>query len=292
MNLALIFIGTRRFASLFPLFHSSFERHFLPSTPRTYFAFSDDPSSPSFAGRAHTQVHQTDHLPWPLITLLRFHMMRRVADQLASYDWVFYLDSDLVAQADISPEEFLPPDKDYLGVIHPGQYARYKGYLERLAYLNSPASPIARARRRLVRSAFDLADRIRDPAHATLHRYRPPFETDPASRAHIPHTGSMPPYRAGGFWGARGHLITDLLDSCIDAIDDDLSRNYIARYHDESHINRFLADREPRVHTHSPIYCHPGESAMSLPIKILHADKWTPEWLAAEEMRYRTPQHP
>lgn len=288
MNIAVIFIGTRRFRGLYPLFRGSLGEHFLPDHQRAFFVLTDEPEDPVFENPCPDLIVRIDHLPWPLVTLMRFHWMSQLSDKLVGYDWVFYLDSDMVGRGRVAATEFLPDDKDFVSVLHPGFYRRYHGYQRQLEYLHADGILLRQIRRRLVRSYWDSRDYLFNRDHYHLHHYAPPFENNSLSRAFIGRTGILPPYRAGGIWGGRGPVFHELLSTCSDAVNDDLSRNLIARYHDESHINRFFHDHADRTATLDSSYCYPENGNLDLPVRLLHADKWTPAWLASEEMRYRT----
>ena len=60
-----------------------------------------------------------------------------------------------------------------------------------------------------------------------------------------------------------------------DAIDADLQRNYIARWHDESHYNKFLSHTPPALILH-PSYCYPQDALISLghPNRAHYVARW------------------
>jgi hypothetical protein len=72
-----------------------------------------------------------------------------------------------------------------------------------------------------------------------------------------------------------------------DAVARDLAKNLIARFHDESHLNRFFQDQAYRVETLSPSYCVPQGSGSAWPVRMMHMDKWNEEWLASETVGFR-----
>lgn len=97
------------------------------------------------------------------------------------------------------------------------------------------------------------------------------YETNPASRACINrHEGEI--YFAGGFYGGSSKNVLDLVHTCIKNIRDDLSRNIIAIWHDESHLNRYFIDHNPTI-VLSPSYCYPESWQLPYTKRLLALDK-------------------
>lgn len=98
-----------------------------------------------------------------------------------------------------------------------------------------------------------------------------PYETNPQSTAYIgPHEGNR--YFAGGFIGGARQKFLEMARSIAMRINEDLSRGYIAVWHDESHLNRYLIDYPP-TQILNPAFCFPeADWAQNLPFsKILVA---------------------
>lgn len=82
-----------------------------------------------------------------------------------------------------------------------------------------------------------------------------PVEPNPESAAFIP----LPKhYYAGGFQGGRAKDFLEAMKVMKRAIDADFMKNYIARWNDESHWNRYLFDNPPSV-VLDPGYVYPDE---------------------------------
>lgn len=71
-------------------------------------------------------------------------------------------------------------------------------------------------------------------------------ERNPISKAYIPH-GSSNRYFCGGFFGGSTQSFMDMTDEMVKAIEYDLSNDFIALWHDESHINRYFYENPPSV---------------------------------------------
>lgn len=80
-----------------------------------------------------------------------------------------------------------------------------------------------------------------------------PFEPNPESSAYVPYPKL---YFAGGFQGGKADDFIQAMRVMKANIDRDLNGNYIARWHDESHWNRYLVEHHPAV-VLDPSYCYP-----------------------------------
>jgi histo-blood group ABO system transferase len=97
------------------------------------------------------------------------------------------------------------------------------------------------------------------------------YETNPASRACIrDDEGSH--YFIGAFFGGTKSTFLTIAEHCSEAIDDDLTRDIIAVWHDESHLNRYFLDHPPALIL-SPSYCFPQDSGLSYPPKLMVLNK-------------------
>lgn len=81
------------------------------------------------------------------------------------------------------------------------------------------------------------------------------FETNPNSTAYVaPHERKM--YYCGGFYGGKREEFFRFMDTAIENIGVDLQSDYIAVWHDESHLNRYFINNPPTI-VLSPSYCYP-----------------------------------
>lgn len=97
------------------------------------------------------------------------------------------------------------------------------------------------------------------------------YETNPISKAYIkPREGKS--YFAGGFYGGKKASFIQLLETTSKNIRADLDKNFIAVWHDESHLNRYFIDHPP-TKVLSPAYCYPESWQLPFPKKMLALDK-------------------
>jgi histo-blood group ABO system transferase len=113
-----------------------------------------------------------------------------------------------------------------------------------------------------------LGERVatRHPGFWNCPRPALPYETNPASTAYVaPEEGGV--YYAGGFNGGSSAAFLEMARVISANIRRDLNRGYIAVWHDESHLNRYLIDHPPSV-TLNPAYCFPeADWAQGLPFR-------------------------
>lgn len=100
------------------------------------------------------------------------------------------------------------------------------------------------------------------------------LETNPASLAYLPawqRRGMQ--YCQGCLWGGRTVQVIQLLEACDTAVEADLRRNVIAKWHDESHLNRYFQANRHSVHTLSPSFAYPEGYGAPYEARIVHIAK-------------------
>lgn len=97
------------------------------------------------------------------------------------------------------------------------------------------------------------------------------YDRNPASRACIPQ-GQGSNYVFGAVNGGRASDYLALINSLREAIDEDEKNNVIALWHDESHLNRYMLDRQ-HYKLLPPSFCHPENWALPFDEIIRVRDK-------------------
>jgi len=102
-----------------------------------------------------------------------------------------------------------------------------------------------------------------------------PYESNPESSAAVTETEEKSIYWQGCFWGGKAEKVLTLSRILAERVEEDLSRNIIARWHDESHLNKYFIENHVNVHTYHPGYAYPEMLAEKLPVekKIIHVMK-------------------
>jgi len=78
-------------------------------------------------------------------------------------------------------------------------------------------------------------------------------------------------YLAGGFQGGRAKEYLQMCRKLKDNIDADDKIGVLAEWHDESHYNKYMADKSPKILT--PAYCYPESWNLPFEKKLLALDK-------------------
>jgi len=170
---------------------------------------------------------------WPEATLLRYREILKIGDNICE-DVVIYLDADmLICQnfiSTLSPKDW---ENGIALVAHPG-YWRSRGITRIAYYLLNPA--------KILRDVFL---QYKFGGLGT-------WEQDPKSSAHVPRKFRKK-YVCGGAWMGLKTEFLELVSQCSQAVDKDLERDFIATWHDESHLNKWNSMHNATIL--NPSYC-------------------------------------
>ena len=115
-----------------------------------------------------------------------------------------------------------------------------------------------------------LSDRVATQ-HPGFIGSRGTYETNPISTAYVgPKEGEI--YFAGGFYGGSSEEFFKFIHHANEQIEKDEAKQFIAIWHDESHLNRYFIDHPP-TRILSPAYCYPENWRLPYPKKLLALDK-------------------
>lgn len=124
MKIAILYICTGEYVEFWEDFYCSFELNFLRSDDKVYFVFTD--SECIYDEKNNERIHRIyqENLGWPGNTLFRFKMFSRILEQLDAFDYIFFMNANVVCMREISREMFLPDKQELLVVQHWGYYDR------------------------------------------------------------------------------------------------------------------------------------------------------------------------
>lgn len=198
----------------------------------------------------------TENLGWPYATLYRFKLFQNEWDKLKHFDYMYYLNANISVVRPVGTEILPTPEQGIMATLHPGFYNQ---------------------------------------------SYEKSYDRNPKSLAYIPilpHTqdkSSKPEYYfMGGFQGGTKAAYKLLIDTLAKNIDIDEQNGVMAKWHDESHLNRYLYDKEPLIMT--PAYGFP-ENGIHInnqlaqfkdTYKILILDKSNSKWGGHKYLRGQT----
>lgn len=167
-----------------------------------------------------TNIIDTDPVPWPSPTLMRYHLFLNEQEKLKDYDYVFYMDADMRVVGSIGDEIL---GEGMTAAEHP-MYSLRKEYIP-------PYEPNRNS------TAY-----IKRPGAVVTEDGKPRFK---------------PYYYAGGFQGGVSKDFIAAMQTMKKNIDKDFDNNYIAIWNDESHWNKYMSDYEGPSIVLSPAYIYP-----------------------------------
>lgn len=130
VRIGFLVIATQKYVDLFPPLRRSIREHLrVPGADVRFFCFTDRELAPE----PDTTVFRVDHLPWPLVTLLRYRFFAARRAELAAMDYLLYVDADMRFVAPVGPEVL----GDRVCVRHPGFHAAPRS---RFTYERDPRS--------------------------------------------------------------------------------------------------------------------------------------------------------
>lgn len=226
MKIGILYICTGNYTVFWEDFYESFSKYFCTNSEIHYFVFSD--KEMDFSEKKNVHFNKIQNQPWPLITLLRFHIFLSIESELNLCDYLFFFNSNMKCVQPVTETEILPDDSESLLFVH------HPGYIY--------------SKKRFI-----------------------PYERNKKSTAFVP-------YRCGGTYvigAVEGGKTIPFMEMCRtlkDNIETDLKQNYIAKWHDESHINHFLCTLD-KYKLLNPGYCYPVGFDLPFEKKIVGVSK-------------------
>lgn len=163
------------------------------------------------------KVYYQEHLEWPYITLNRFEIIQKAEEEIKKNDWFIFVDADALVVDKITEKEFFDETKTLFGVHHPCHF------LKMPPHIKFPGS----------------------------------LETNPLSSACVKDDADFSVYFQGCLWGGKVPYVFDMMKELDKKTKDDLSRNVIAVWHDESHLNKYFIENKKNVKVLGPEYAYP-----------------------------------
>lgn len=220
MKVTILVIATNKYSVFIEPLNNSIKEYFLTNSNHDVevIVFTDQEGVPSGCSTVFQK-----HLPWPHITLRRFHMFESISDKLLESDYVFYCDADMRFVSPVGNEIL----STFAATLHPYFY-----------------------------------NKKRDELH---------YEKNPESLAYVPPNLGTHYYMAA-FFGGTSQMFVKVSSLLKDRIDKDLAHDYIAKWHDESHLNWYLANHPPSLQL-DPGFCYPEGEEIPFEPKLLALSK-------------------
>ena len=244
MKVAITFIGTNKYLDFLPQYYENTKKYFLPNSEKVFLVFTDGEGD--FPD--DVKVYHQEHLEWPYITLKRFEIINKAKEVIKDCDWLVFIDADALPVATITEEEFLyrccgsdTNQIPFFGVHHPCHYLKMPPHNQ-------------------YPGAYEITENCN--AAVDLEKYQPKV------------------YYQGCFWGGRTPEVCAMIDELEYRVGDDLKRNVVALWHDESHLNKYFIENPDLVHTYGPEYAFPEvfKDQCTFEPKIVHLAKDNSEY--------------
>ena len=194
---------------------ASARKFFLKGHEVDFLLWTDMPTD----YKVDAKIIPTEPFEWPLPTLYRYHLFLREEELLKEYDYIYYVDADMLFVSRVGDEVL----GDLVAAPHPGYHVRreyvppYEPNIKSESYIPRPGRVI-----------------------------------DEAGKKRF-----MPFYAAGGFQGGRSDKFIPAMKVMKDMIDKDFTENnYIPIWNDETAWNKYLFMNPPTVYL-DPSYVYP-----------------------------------
>lgn len=197
-----------------PMIESA-RKFFLKGHDVDFITWTDMPTDT----KIDAKIIPTEPFQWPLPTLHRYALFLREEELLSTYDYIFYVDADML---------FVSPVKDeVIGDLVAAEHPMYS-----------------------IRQNFVPPYEPNEKSTAFIPR--PGVVIDNNGKKRFKQY-----YYAGGFQGGRSDVFIKAMKEMKKQIDEDFSKNnYIAIWNDESHWNKYCFNNHPDV-VLSPSYIYP-----------------------------------
>jgi len=108
--------------------------------------------------------------------------------------------------------------------------------------------------------------------HPNFVKLRGLFEFNPISKAAVSENDDLSTYWQGCFWGGKTKEVLNLSKELEKRTNADFKKDFIAAWHDESHLNKYFIERKKEVYTYNPSYAYPKKRPIPKPFKkkIVH----------------------
>ncbi len=117
MKIAIITLATNKYKTFLHPLWTSVNKYFVPNAHKDFYFFTDEKLEWFEWFDDSVKWFPIKHEPWPYITLKRFEFISQCVKELANYDYVLYIDSDMEFVDTLN--NFDVRGKKYYAVCHP-----------------------------------------------------------------------------------------------------------------------------------------------------------------------------
>lgn len=140
-NIAILYICTGQYVTLWERFYETCEKYFLPKHKKTYFIWSDSKPKPFVDNIVFTYIKW---FPSPHAMMNRYHHFMMRENDLKNYDYCFFFNSNVEFKGEVS-DEVIPVDVPFCAAENIAQFCSDKesrlDIIKNKYWTNCPASP-------------------------------------------------------------------------------------------------------------------------------------------------------
>jgi len=163
---------------------------------------------------------------WPEATLLRYKFITSVPKDVLE-EVLIYFDSDMQIIGDFGPDLLNEISNNLLFVVdHPGYTVGRNGIIKLISFLKEPRL-IGNLLRKIITKSGGMGD----------------WESNKVSTAYV-RPDKRFRYVHGAIWGGYKEAFYKMCSELAVNVDADLNINFIAKWHDESHLNWFTSENK------------------------------------------------
>lgn len=237
-SLGIISIATNQYITYWKKLAASVEKNYLGTSGLQLILFTDDPTNArNFSDTLNVPVLvlEIPNYVWPEATLLRYQIIENHR-HLLTHSTLMYLDADSLMNFEFTISNFnIGSENQMTFVEHPG-YWRPKNKIT--FYCKNPIIGLK-----------DLYRIIRMGGNGA-------WEKNQSSTAYVPRSQRKKYYCGGVWFGANQEFLRFCSELSL-SVKDDLRKPYIAKWHDESHLNRWVTNNQ--FNYVGPEYCYATE---------------------------------
>jgi len=220
-NYALITIATNRYTAYWQQLITSLVKEDRQSTRMRIILFSDQCEEMETWVRGLSTNLQFEFIPipnlkWPRATLDRYKLIFENLESLEENIYI-YVDADMKVKSDLIFE------LDQVEISDGMYFVEHPGYC-------NPHKPIF---------GSNVLPYARRKISRQLRKFRGSWEDNHQSTAFVPKQDRRL-YLHGAFWLGRKESFLEFARICSQSTDTDSSQGIIAKWHDESHLNKFF----------------------------------------------------
>lgn len=170
------------------------------------------------------EITEIPNFVWPDATLRRFEIINQHRSTFSN-QYLFYLDVDMIINADLLKS--LAPhlvDSGMIFVPHPG-FVTGRSFAQKFNMIHRPRVFLS-----ILKNCGSAGD----------------WETNALSTAFVP-KNERKVYLHGAFWGGERGSFFRMIETCARQVELDLDNKIIAKWHDESHLNKYFTQHGGKV---------------------------------------------